>query len=66
MIKSNVLKYLTIIFFLGCIFLVPIITLISPDKKISEMENKILTQFPEVSLDSIKSKRFMKNFDNYH
>ena len=63
--KSNVLKYLTIIFFLGFIFLVPIITLISPDKKISEMENKVLAQFPEVSLDSIKSKRFMKNFDNY-
>ena len=63
--KSNLLKYITIIFFLGSIFIVPIITLSSPDKKISEIEDKILTQFPEFSLSSIKSKRFMKNFDNY-
>ena len=63
--KSNLLKYITIIFFLGSIFIVPIITLSSSDKKISEIENKILTQFPEFSLSSIKSKRFMKNFDNY-
>ncbi|MBO3443016.1 DHHW family protein [Clostridium sp. CCUG 7971] len=63
--KSNILKYITIIFFFGSIFIVPIITLATPDKKINEIENKVLTQFPEFSLPSIKSKRFMKNFDNY-
>lgn len=63
--KSNILKYITIIFFFGSIFIVPITTLYTPDKKISEIENKVLTQFPEFSFSSIKSKRFMKNFDNY-
>ncbi|WP_042271356.1 DHHW family protein [[Clostridium] dakarense] len=63
--KSNLLKYITIIFFFGFIFIVPIVTLSTPDKKINEIENKILTQFPEFNLSSIKSKRFMKNFDNY-
>lgn len=63
--KSNILKYITIIFFFVSIFIVPIITLSTPDKKINEIENKVLTQFPEFSLPSIKSKRFMKNFDNY-
>lgn len=62
---NNILKYITIIFFIGFIFIVPIITLITPDKKISEIENKVLTSFPELSLESIKSKRFMKNFDTY-
>lgn len=62
---NNILKYTTIIFFIGFIFIVPIITLITPDKKISELENKILTSFPELSFKSIKSKRFMKNFDTY-
>ncbi len=62
---NNILKYITIIFFISFIFIVPIITLITPDKKISEIENKVLTSFPELSFESIKSKRFMKNFDTY-
>ena len=62
---NNILKYITIIFFIGFIFIIPITTLITPDKKINEIENKVLTSFPELSFESIKSKRFMKNFDTY-
>ena len=62
---NNILKYITIIFFIGFIFIIPITTLITPDKKISELENKVLKSFPEFSFESIKSKRFMKNFDIY-
>ncbi|MEG2789667.1 MAG: DHHW family protein [Romboutsia sp.] len=63
--NNELLKYITIGFFVVAIFIVPIITLSTPDNKINEVENKILTQFPELSFDSVESKRFMKNFDKY-
>ncbi len=63
--NKNLLKFITVAFFLIFIFSLPVITFFSEDKKISEIENKILTQFPKLSLDNISSKRFMKNFDNY-
>lgn len=59
------LKYITISFFLIFIFSVPIITLFTEDKKINEIENKILTQLPKLSFDNIYTKRFMKKFDDY-
>ena len=63
--KNKILKYLTIFIFLGFIFIFPIINLITPDKIISEMENKILTQMPKISFDKIKNGSFMKSFDEY-
>ena len=63
--NKNLLKFITIAFFLVFIFSVPIITLFTEDKKISEIENKILTQLPRISFENISSKRFMKNLDNY-
>lgn len=63
--NKNLLKIITIAFFLVFIFSVPIITLFTEDKKISEIENKILTQLPRISFENISSKRFMKNLDNY-
>lgn len=63
--NKNLLKSITIAFFLVFIFSVPIITLFTEDKKISEIENKILTQLPRISFENISSKRFMKNLDNY-
>ena len=62
---KNLLKFITIIFFLTFIFSVPIITLFTEDKKISEIENKILAQLPRISFENICNKKFMKNFDNY-
>ncbi|MFI3209873.1 MAG: DHHW family protein [Peptostreptococcaceae bacterium] len=59
------MKKLTVIFFLIFIFSVPIITIISPDKKISQIENKILTQFKKPTLENIYNKDFMENFDKY-
>src|SRR5699024_11341812 len=59
------LKIITIAFFLVFISSVPIITLFTEDKKISEIEIKILTQLPRISFENISSKRFMKNLDNY-
>ena len=63
--NNNFLKYVTIVFFLGFIFIVPIITLSTPDKKISEIENKVLTPLPKLNLNTIGNKSFMSNFDKY-
>ncbi|MGL4914035.1 MAG: DHHW family protein [Romboutsia sp.] len=63
--NNNFLKYATIVFFLGFIFIVPIITLSTPDKKMSEIENKILTPLPKLNLNTIGNKSFMSNFDKY-
>ena len=63
--NKNLLKFITISFFLIFIFSVPIITLFTEDKKISEIENKILTQLPRISFENICNKKFMKNFDEY-
>lgn len=62
---NKLLKHLTIWLFLGFIFIIPIITLTTPDKKISDIENKILTQLPKLSFNNIVSKRFMNEFDKY-
>ncbi|RDY27388.1 hypothetical protein CHL78_009225 [Romboutsia weinsteinii] len=63
--KDNFLKYATIILFLGFIFIFPIINIVTPDKKVSQVENKILAQLPKLSMDSISNGSFMKNFDKY-
>ncbi|MGL6106010.1 DHHW family protein [Romboutsia sp.] len=62
---NNILKFLTMALFFGFIFIVPITTLSTPDKKINEIENKILTQLPRLSWDNITSKKFMTEFDKY-
>ena len=59
------MKKTTIILFLTFIFSVPIINILTKDKLISEIENKILTQLPKISLEDIKNKEFMQNFDSY-
>jgi hypothetical protein len=59
------MKKLMITFFLLFIFIIPVITFLTPDKNISAIENKILQQLPDLNLDSILSKRFMKSFDKY-
>lgn len=63
--NKKIMQFITIAFFLIFIFSVPVITLFTEDKKISEIENKILTQTPKLSLNNISSKRFMKEFDKY-
>ena len=62
---NNILKYITIALFIGFISIVPIITLATPDKKVSSIENKILTQMPKASFRNIKNKSFMALFDKY-
>ena len=50
--------YVIIVFFL-------IAGLIMPDKKMSEQENRTLTQFPELTTTSITSGHFFSQLDDY-
>ncbi len=63
--KNSILKFLTVFLFLGFIIIFPIINIVTPDKTISTLENKILTQLPKISIDKIKTGYFMKTFDEY-
>ncbi|SCH18885.1 Uncharacterised protein [uncultured Clostridium sp.] len=65
MSKNNILKFLTVSIFLIFIFIFPIINILTPDKTVSTLENKILTQLPKLSIDKIKNGYFMENFDKY-
>lgn len=62
---DNLLRKLTIIFFLGFITLVPLSTLLSKDKSVSEIENKILSQKPKFTVNAVLSKEFMNNSSSY-
>lgn len=59
------MKKFTVIFLLFFIFITPIVTILTPDKTISSTENKILQQLPDLSLNNVLSKKFMKAFDKY-
>lgn len=63
--SNNILKYISILFFIGFIFTFPIINIFTPDAKISETENKILSQLPKLSFNKIIDGSFMRNFDKY-
>ncbi|MGL5693796.1 MAG: DHHW family protein [Peptostreptococcaceae bacterium] len=63
--KENLIKFLTVILFLGFISIFPIINILTPDKTVSTLENKVLTQMPTISLNKIKSGYFMRTFDEY-
>jgi len=60
-------KYINLLglLFIGIILFFPLASLIIPDTKLSENENRILTQLPRFSLDSIVDGRYMKKMQKY-
>lgn len=60
--KSNLL---ILFIFLGSIFTMGILNIITPDKSYSEMENRMLQKFPKISWNNIKSGRFSEQFERY-
>ena len=55
---------LTIIFLLF-LFLFSVYSIVTPDREISELENRVLTQIPELSKDSVFSGEWFKEFEAY-
>lgn len=60
-------RYLNLLglLFIGILVFFPLASLILPDTKMSENENRILTQFPRFSVDSIIDGRYMKKMQKY-
>lgn len=60
--KSN---KIIIIIFVMFILAVNILNILTPDKTFSETENRMLSQFPKISMKNITSGKFTKKFESY-
>lgn len=60
-------RYLNLLglLFIGILVIFPLASLIFPDTKLSESENRILTQLPRFSVESIIDGRYMKKMQKY-
>ena len=58
-------KKISVILFALIIVAIPVISLLSPYKKVSEQENRSLTAFPTFSFDQVVSKKFMAGFGDF-
>lgn len=63
--KQNICDNLHVIIFILIIFLVPIMSILTPDRTFSDTENRELQTFPEFSLESIFDSKFQSEFENY-
>ena len=58
-------KYIFVGTFIFILFGFTFLSVIQKDNTISEIENKILSQAPKLTLESIKNGSYMKDFDEY-
>lgn len=58
-------KKFSIVLFALILVGIPLISLLSPYKTVSEEENRNLAAFPEFSFNSVVSKQFMSGFDSF-
>lgn len=58
-------KKISIVMFSAVILLLALLTVCLPKKEMSEEENKVLADFPKVSVGSIFDGRFMSDLDEY-
>jgi hypothetical protein len=55
-----------IFLFAGVLAVVTVVNLILPDRKYSSQENRMLTELPRLSRDSVQSGKFMSQFESYY
>ena len=58
-------KKISVVLFAAFILFMPLASLLSPYRTISEQENRMLAPFPVFSLEEVTSKRFMSGFDSF-
>ena len=63
--KSKLYNFIIIMVFLTFIGFFGIAYIIVPDREYSELENRYLTTFPELSWERLMSGEFMSDFDSY-
>ena len=63
--KNKILENLHVIIFLLIIFLIPIASIIAPDKTFSDYENRELQVLPEFSIKSVFDSKYQAEFESY-
>ena len=63
--KNKILENLHVIIFLLIIFLIPIASIIAPDKTFSDYENRELQVLPEFSIQSVFDAKYQAEFESY-
>ncbi len=63
--KTGIVCIVIAVLFCIAIAAVPLITIIIPDKQMSQSENRVLKQRPSFSLSAIADGSFMDNFEKY-
>lgn len=58
-------KYMFVATFISILFGFAFLSVIQKDKTFSEIENKILSQAPTLTVESVKNGSYMKDFDEY-
>ena len=58
-------KKISVILFALIILLIPVASLLSPYRSVSEQENRVLASFPVFNFEEFTSKRFMKGIDSF-
>jgi hypothetical protein len=58
-------KKISVILFALIIVFIPVVSLLSPYRTVSQQENRVLAAFPVFNLEEFTSKRFMKGFDSF-
>lgn len=63
--NTNNIRKFSLILSVGFLFAMLVINILTPSKKISEMENRALAQFPKFSFSSLADGSFTKGIEDY-
>lgn len=66
-IMENISKYLSFILFFGLLIALPVITFLIPKEDFSEVENRTLSKFPKLTVQSVfnRDRKFMNGVESY-
>ncbi|BAH05396.1 DHHW family protein [Clostridium kluyveri] len=62
---SKLRSIIYILGFLSIIFIISILFWVTPQKKVSNIENRVLCQKPKINMEKLLSGEYFKAFDNY-
>jgi hypothetical protein len=64
-LKQKLIKNMTVVIFVGVVFIVSIINFIKPDKVFSESENRFLAKKPEFSFEALFNRKYTSAVEAY-
>lgn len=64
--KKNVVEFIIFLVFLMNLIAFSVVSLLDQDRTVSEKENRTLAEMPKLTVSSVVSGKFMKNFENYY